>query len=279
MVPHQSLNFTWHHFTLSMFFSVLLLHSGHTSKQQFFHCFSIVSRMLYAIMVPHRSLNFTWHYFTLSLSTSEPQFYLASFYPLPILSHRFHCFPIFSILLCQSPSILLGIILPSPCFFSVLLLRSGHTSKQQFFHCFSIVSRMLYAIMVPHRSLNYLASFYPLAIHIGTSILLGIILPSPYSFHRFHCFPIFFPFFYVKVPPFFHCFYHLMSYSLIFSIVFLINLPRIHLGGRTRGESIPQRHPIATWYITQKKVYLVHLFYHLFSSFLSLSGRSAPRPP
>ena len=49
------------------FFSVLLLHSGHTSKLQFFHCFSIVSRVLYAIMVPHRSLNFTWHHFTLSL--------------------------------------------------------------------------------------------------------------------------------------------------------------------------------------------------------------------
>ena len=34
------------------FISVLLLHSGHTSKPQFFHCF-------YAIMVPHRSLNFS----------------------------------------------------------------------------------------------------------------------------------------------------------------------------------------------------------------------------
>ena len=163
LVPHRSLNFTWHHFTLSLFFppfflaflcdqfilpfhqffqcfamvlldfssvsnacpnapstittvapykrfcsflpwffSVLLLHSGHTSKLQFFHCFSIVSRVLYAIMVPHRSLNFTWshietaifpllfHCFTRALRdngpTSEPQFYLASFYPLPILS-------------------------------------------------------------------------------------------------------------------------------------------------------------------------------------------------
>ena len=51
--------------------------------------------MLYAIMVPHRSLNFTWHHFTLSLSTSEPQFYLASFYPLPILSTVFIAFPFF----------------------------------------------------------------------------------------------------------------------------------------------------------------------------------------
>ena len=48
------------------FLSVLLLHSGHTSKLQFFHCLSNVSRVLYAIMVPHRSLDFTWHHFTLS---------------------------------------------------------------------------------------------------------------------------------------------------------------------------------------------------------------------
>ena len=57
------------------FISVLLLHSGHTSKPHFFHCFSIVSRVLYAIMVPHRSLNFTWHHFTLSLFF--PPFFLA----------------------------------------------------------------------------------------------------------------------------------------------------------------------------------------------------------
>ena len=53
-----------------VFFSVFLLHSGHTSKLQFFHCF--------------------FHCFTRALRdngpTSEPQFYLASFYPLPILS-------------------------------------------------------------------------------------------------------------------------------------------------------------------------------------------------
>ena len=121
-------------------------------------------------------------------------------------------------------------------FFSVLLLHSGHISKLQFFHCFSIVLRVLYAIMVPHRSLN----------------LLGIILPSPYSFHRFashfnqfskrstqifHCFPIFSPIVLCQSPSFFplffssffppfpifsHCF---MSYSLIFSIVFPIIFP------------------------------------------------------
>ena len=57
------------------FISVLLLHSGHTSKLQFFRCFSIVSRVLYAIMVPHRSLTFTWHHFT--LSPFFPPFFLA----------------------------------------------------------------------------------------------------------------------------------------------------------------------------------------------------------
>ena len=140
--------------------------------------------------------------------------------------------------------------------------------------------------------------------HIGASILLGIILPSPHCFHRFssrfnqfskrstqifHCFPIFFPLFYVKVPPFFHCFFssfsppfpffpivlcHLPSFFLLFFSSFSppLQSAQIHLGGRTRGESIPQRHPIATWYITLKKFTCGHLFYNLISSFLSLAG-------
>ena len=87
-------------------------------------------------------------------------------------------------------------------FISVLLLHhSGRTSKPQFFHCFSIVSRVLYAIMVPHRSLNFSIVFPP---HQFPSFyfyfILGII------FHVSHCF---------------------MSYSLIFSIVFLIIFPSI----------------------------------------------------
>ena len=98
------------------FFSVLLLHSGHTSKLQFFHCFSIVSRVLYAIMVPHRSLNFTWHHFTLSLF----------FPPFPLLSHFFfHCFMSKSLLF----SIVFLIIFPSfpicsHCFMSYSLIFS-----------------------------------------------------------------------------------------------------------------------------------------------------------
>ena len=112
------------------FFSALLLHSGHTSKLQFFHCFSIVSRMLYAIMVPHRSLNFTWHHFTLSLFF--PPFLLAfqsifqAFYSnFPLLSHFFHCFMSKSLLF----SIVFLIIFPSfpiffPLFYVIFLIFS-----------------------------------------------------------------------------------------------------------------------------------------------------------
>ena len=118
---------------LPCFFSALLLHSGHTSKLQFFHCFSIVSRMLYAIMVPHRSLNFTWHHFTLSLFF--PPFLLAfqsifqAFYSnFPLLSH-------FSIALCQSPSffpLFFSSFSPPFPFFPIVLCHIPH-----FFYCFS----------------------------------------------------------------------------------------------------------------------------------------------
>ena len=94
-------------------------------------------------------------------------------------------------------------------FISVLLLHSGHTSKPQFFHCFSIVSRVLYAIMVPHRSLNF-----------------SIVFP-PHQFPSFYFYfilGIIFQAFYSNFPFFSHCF---MSYSLIFSIVFLIIFPSI----------------------------------------------------
>ena len=110
------------------FISVLLLHSGHTSKLQFDHCFSIVSRVLYAIKVPHRSLNFsivfpshqfpslyfyfTWHHFR---PASEPQF--------------FYCFSI----------VLLHFFIIVPRFFHCFSIANGLTSKPQFFHCFSIV--------------------------------------------------------------------------------------------------------------------------------------------
>ena len=234
--------------------SVRLLHSGHTSKlsfilhacftdngptQEFFHCFSIVSRMLYAIMVPHRSLNFTWHHFTLSLF-------------FPPFSLRFPIF--FSILLCQSPS-----------FFS--LFFSSYVIFPYFFYCFSYQSAQIHLGGFTHALRDndpisepqfYLASFYPLP------ILSTVFIAFPFFFHSFMSCPsplciVFLILCHISL--FFYCF----SYQFV----------QIHLGGRTRGESIPQRHPIATL----KKVYLVHLFYHLFSSFLSVSGRSAPRPP
>ena len=104
------------------FISVLLLHSGHTSKPQFFHCFSIVSRVLYAILVPHRSLKcsivvpsyrcpsfhsyFTWHHFR---PTSEPQF--------------FHCVSI----------VLLHFFIIVPRFFHCFSIANGLTSKPHFF--------------------------------------------------------------------------------------------------------------------------------------------------
>ena len=88
-------------------------------------------------------------------------------------------------------------------FISVLLLHSGHTSKLQFFHCFSIVSRVLYAIMVPHRSLNF------------SIVFPSHQFPSFYFYFTWHHFPsvllkfsIVFPLFYVMFPHFFHCFSH-----------------------------------------------------------------------
>ena len=130
--------------------------------------------MLYAIMVPHRSLNFTWHHFTLSLFF--PPFFLAFLCDQFILPFHqfFQCFAM--VLLdfssvsnaCPNAPSTIPTVAPykrfcsfPPWFFSVLLLHSGHTSKLQFFHCFSIVSRVLYAIMVPHRSHFTISLFFP----------------------------------------------------------------------------------------------------------------------
>ena len=87
------------------FISVLLLHSGHTSKPQFFHCFSIVSRVLYAIMVPHQSLNFSIVFPSHQFPSFYSLFYLVSFSShirAAIFSLFFHCF---TPLLHHSPSI------------------------------------------------------------------------------------------------------------------------------------------------------------------------------
>ena len=178
-------------------------------------------KRFYSIVVTHRNCNFPllFHCFTHALRdngpTSESQFYLASFYPLPILS-------------TVSPRVLIN-------FPSVLLKFS--IAFPFLFHCFMSKSLLF-------------------------SIVFLIIFPS---------FPIFVPIVLCHIPSFFLLFFSSFSPPL--------QSPQVHLGGRTRGESIPQRHPIATWYITLKKFTCGHLFYHLISSFLSLSARSAHRPP
>ena len=262
MVPHRSLNFTWHHFTLSLFF----------------HRFS--SRFC--------AINLSFHF--INFSSVLPWCYSIS----PV------CLTLFQMHLPQSLQLhcINGFARFLHGFFSVLLLHSGHTSKLQFFHCFSIVSRVLYAIMVPHRS--HFTIISPILSTVSPRVLINF----PSVLLKFSIAFPFFPLFYVKVPPFFHCFshhffliifHHFPLLSHFFPIV-LCHIPsffllffssfspplqsaQIHLGGRTRGESIPQRHPIATWYITLKKFTCGHLFYHLISSFLAVFGRSAPRPP
>ena len=113
------------------FLSVLLLHSGHTSKLQFFHCFSIG--------------------FTRALRdngpTSEPQFYLASFYPLPILS------TVFPRVLINFPSVLLKL--------SIVFLF--------FSHCFT--SYIVYAINLSFHFINF-SSVLPWCYSISPSLPL-----------------------------------------------------------------------------------------------------------
>ena len=108
--------------------SVLLLHGGHTSEPQFFHCFSIVSRVLYAIMVPHRSLNF---------SIVFPSHQFPSVYSY-FTSHHFgptselQCFHCFSIVLLRFFIIVARFSITFP---SLMVSHRSHS----FFHCVSIV--------------------------------------------------------------------------------------------------------------------------------------------
>ena len=144
-------------------------------------------------------------------------------------------------------------------------------SSMVLFPCF-------YSIVVIHRNRNFFIAF-PLFhacftrswSHIGASIFP--LFFHPINFHPFTCIllGIIFQAFYSNFPLFSHCF---IWYSLICSIVFLIIFPSIAVSPspdrRTdQGESIPHRHPIATWYITLKKLTSVRLFYHLISWFSS----------
>ena len=111
MVPHRSLNFTWHHFTLSLFFPPFFLAYQFSKRStQSFHCFPIFSIVLY------HSRSF----FPLFSSSFSPPF---PFFPI-VLCHIpsfFHCFshhfPSFS---------------PPFPFFPLFYIIFPH-----FFHCFS----------------------------------------------------------------------------------------------------------------------------------------------
>ena len=230
-----------------------LLHNGHTSKlsfilhacftdngptQEFFHCFSIVSRRLYAIMVPHRSLNFTWHYFTLSLF----------FPPFSLLSHFFfHSF--------MSKSFLFFIVFLSYVIFPYFFYCFSHQFAQIHLGGFTYALRDNGPTSEPQF---YLASFYPLP------ILSTVFIAFPFFFHSFMFCPS-------PLCIVFLILCHISSFVYCFSH----QSAQIHLGGRTRGESIPQRHPITTL----KKFTWSTFFTTYFPHFLSVSGRSAPRPP
>ena len=165
------------------------------------------------------------------------------------------------------------------CFYSIVVTHRNCN----FSIAFPIVSRMLYAIMVPHRSLNFtwhhftLSLFFPPFRLAFQSIFQAFYSNFPLLSHVFfHCFmsksllfSIGFLIIFRSFPIFSHCkqivLCHIPSFFLLFFSSFSppLQSAQIHLGGRTRGESIPQRHPIATWYITLKKFTCGHLFYHL----------------
>ena len=269
LVPHQSRNFSivlLHFFIIvPRFFHWFSIANGLTSKPQFF---------------PLLFHSFTQHHFP--LHSSLPSFFLTFFPPVllnraivyamsvsiypsissifPVFCHgvtrSLHHYP-YIISVCLT---LTQMHLPQSLplhringfarffhgFISVLLLHSGQTSKPQFFHCFSIVSRVLYAIMVPHRSLNF------------SIVFPSHQFPSFYFYFTWHHFPsvllkfsIVFPLFYVIFPH--------------FSIVFLIIFPSIAVSPSPGGNRYLTVNPIATWYITLKKFTSVRLFYHLIS--------------
>ena len=111
MVPHRSLNFTWHHFTLSLFFPPFFLAYQFSKRStQIFHCFPIFSIVLY------HSLSF----FPLFFSLFSP--------PFPFCSHCFMSYSLIFPLFFSSFSI----IFPSFPIFPIVLYHIP-----SFFHCFS----------------------------------------------------------------------------------------------------------------------------------------------
>ena len=185
MVPHRSLNFTWHHLTFPYSF----------------HRFS--SRINFPSVLLKFSIAFPFF----------PLFYI-------IVSHFFHCFShhfpllshFFPIVLCHIPSFFhcFSQHFPSfsppfpffshcftskggPGFLSVRLLHSGHTSKRPFFHCFSNVSRVLY-VTWHHFTLS---SVFPPLQSIFQAFYSNLPLLS-------HSFPIVLR----HIPSFVHCLFH-----------------------------------------------------------------------
>ena len=92
MVPHRSLNFTWHHFTLSLFFPPFFL----AYQLAFYSNFPLLSHFfpLFYIIVSHFFHCFS-HHFPL-LSHLFPLFYV-------IFPHFFHCFSHHFPLHCNLP--------------------------------------------------------------------------------------------------------------------------------------------------------------------------------
>ena len=194
---------------------MLLLHSGHTSKPPFLHCFSIVSRVLYAIMVPHRSLYFsivfpshqfppfysyfTWHHFG---PTSKPQF--------------FHCFSI----------VLLHFFIILPRFFHCFSIANGLTSKPSLSIYPSISS--IFAVFC-HGVTRFL-HHYPYVTSVCLT-LTHIHLPQSLPLHRINGFARFFHGFisvlllhsgHTSKPQFFHC-VSIPSISVILLLFYLVS--------------------------------------------------------
>ena len=83
----------------------------------------------------------------------------------------------------------------APCFhgfLSVFLLHSGHTSKLQLFHCFSILAHVLYAIWSYIKASIFPFFLHPINFHHITFILLGIIFVPQQSRNVTIVFPLFY---------------------------------------------------------------------------------------
>ena len=233
-------------------------------SQSFFHCFSIVlldiifpsipvspiflftvfppvllnRPIVYAINLSFHFINFSsvlpWCY---SISPSLPLCYLSVSNAYPKAPPTIPTVAPYKTVLLVSSMVLF------PCLYSIVVTHrnrnfpllfplftralrdNGPTSEPQFFHCF--FHPINFSILL---LLFYLASF------------------SKCSTQIFHCFPIVLR----DIPSFFPLFFSSFSPPL--------QSPQVQIGGRTTGESIPHRHPIATWYITLKKFTCVRLF-------------------